>query len=94
MELMCMPKKNKAVALRYEMNQNKAPIVIASGYGEIAERIIHIGEKHGIPIYQDDQASSILCMLKLGQSIPEELYSLIATLYIELVQFAENNVKK
>lgn len=89
-----MPKKNKAVALRYEMNQNKAPIVVASGYGEIAERIIHIGEKHGIPIYQDDQASSILCMLKLGQSIPEELYSLIATLYIELVQFAENNVKK
>lgn len=89
-----MPKKNKAVALRYEINQNKAPIVIASGYGEIAERIIHIGEKHGIPIYQDDQASSILCMLKLGQSIPEELYSLIATLYIELVQFAENNVKK
>jgi len=94
MELMFMPKKSKAVALRYEMNQNKAPIVIASGYGEIAERIIHIGEKHGIPIYQDDQASSILCMLKLGQSIPEELYSLIATLYIELVQFAENNVKK
>lgn len=89
-----MPKKNKAVALRYEMNQNKAPIVIASGYGEIAERIIHIGEKHGIPIYQDDQTSSILCMLKLGQSIPEELYSLVATLYIELVQFAENNVKK
>lgn len=94
MESTSMPKKKKAVALRYEMNQNKAPIVIASGYGEVAQRIIHIGEKHGIPIYQDDQASSILCMLKLGQSIPEELYSLIASLYIELVQFAENNIKK
>lgn len=94
MESTSMPRKKKAVALRYEMNQNKAPIVIASGYGEIAQRIIHIGEKHGIPIYQDDQASSILCMLKLGQSIPEELYSLIASLYIELVQFAENNIKK
>lgn len=94
MESISMPKKKKAVALQYEMNQNKAPIVIASGYGEVAQKIIHIGEKHGIPIYQDDQASSILCMLKLGQTIPEELYSLIASLYIELVHFAENNLKK
>lgn len=89
-----MPKQEKAVALKYEVDQDKAPIIIASGYGEIAQRIIHIGEKHGIPIYQDDQASSILCMLKLGQSIPEELYELIATIYIELVNFAENNTKK
>ncbi len=89
-----MPKQEKAVALKYEVDQDKAPIIIASGYGEIAQRIIHIGEKHGIPIYQDDQASSILCMLKLGQSIPEELYQLIATIYIELVNFAENNIKK
>lgn len=89
-----MPKKRKAVALKYEMNHDSAPIVIASGYGDIAQRIIHIGEKHGIPIYQDDQASSILCMLKLGQTIPEELYSLIASIYIELVQIAENNTKK
>lgn len=89
-----MPKKKKAVALRYEIDQNKAPIIIASGYGDIAQRIIHIGEKHGIPIYQDDQASSILCMLKLGQPIPEELYSLIASIYVELVEFAENNIKK
>ena len=89
-----MPKKRKAVALKYEMNHDSAPIVIASGYGDIAQRIIHIVEKHGIPIYQDDQASSILCMLKLGQTIPEELYSLIASIYIELVQIAENNTKK
>ena len=89
-----MPKQEKAVALKYEVDQDKAPIIIASGYGEIAQRIIHIGEKHGIPIYQDDQASSILCMLKLGQSIPEELYQLIATIYIELVNFAENNTKE
>ena len=89
-----MPKKRKAVALKYEMKHDSAPIVIASGYGNIAQRIIHIGEKHGIPIYQDDQASSILCMLKLGQTIPEELYSLIASIYIELVQIAENNTKK
>ena len=89
-----MPKQEIAVALKYEVDQDKAPIIIASGYGEIAQRIIHIGEKHGIPIYQDDQASSILCMLKLGQSIPEELYQLIATIYIELVNFAENNTKK
>lgn len=88
-----MRKKNKAVALKYDMDINRAPIVIASGYGEIANKIIHIGESHGIPIYQDDQSASILCMLKLGDSIPEELYVLIANLYVELLKHAENGVK-
>ncbi len=89
-----MHKKNKAVALSYDLTKDRAPIVIASGYGEIANKIIHIGEHHGIPIYQDDQSASILCMLKLGQSIPEELYVLIASLYVELLKHAENVVKK
>lgn len=84
-----MRKKNKAVALSYNLNKNRAPIVVASGFGEIANRIIHIGEKQGIPIYQDEQSASILCMLKLGQEIPVELYELIANLYVELLNHAE-----
>ena len=42
----------KAVALRYNAEQDLAPVVIASGYGTVAERIIDIAEQQGIPIYR------------------------------------------
>ena len=46
-------KKNKAVALRYSMEEDAAPIVIASGYGHIADKIIDIAENQGIPVFRD-----------------------------------------
>ncbi|MGL5978346.1 MAG: EscU/YscU/HrcU family type III secretion system export apparatus switch protein [Erysipelotrichaceae bacterium] len=86
-------KKKKAVALKYNPNADVAPIVIASGYGAVAENIIHIGEQEGIPIYRDDHAASILCMLELGNQIPVELYELIASLYCEVVKQAKDLIE-
>ena len=40
-------KKNKAVALRYNVDEDTSPVVIASGYGTVAEHIIDIAEKIG-----------------------------------------------
>lgn len=40
-------KKNKAVALRYNVDEDTSPVVIASGYGTVAEHIIDIAEKRG-----------------------------------------------
>ena len=37
-------KKNKAAALKYNMEEDTAPVVIASGYGPMAEKIIDIAE--------------------------------------------------
>ena len=54
----------RAAALRYEPGSDLAPVVIASGYGEIAERIINVAEQSGIPVYRDDSVSSMLCMFK------------------------------
>lgn len=87
-------KKKKAVALRYNPNADVAPIVIASGYGAVAENIIHIGEQEGIPIYRDDHAASIMCMLELGNSVPIELYELIASIYCEVVKHAKDIVEQ
>ena len=56
-------KKNKAVALRYNVDEDTSPVVIASGYGTVAEHIIDIAEKKGIPVFKDDSAASLLCML-------------------------------
>ena len=71
-------KRNKAVALKYNMEEDPSPIVIASGYGEIAE-------KQGIPVFRDDSAVSLLCMLEIGSNIPEELYQVVAAIYVQLL---------
>ena len=75
----------KAAALRYEIDSDFAPVVVASGYGPIAEKIINIAEKQGIPVYRDDSVSSMLCMLDVGKSIPPELYEIIAKLYCSIL---------
>ena len=52
-------KKNKAAALKYNMEEDTAPVVIASGYGPMAEKIIDIAEQKGIPVFKDDSAASL-----------------------------------
>ncbi len=81
--------KNKAVALKYNAEQDLAPVVIASGYGEIANKIIEIAEHNGIPVFRDDSTASLLCMLEVGAAIPPELYQVIAAIYVQLLKTAK-----
>ena len=83
---MSRSKKSKAVALRYNVTEDLAPIVIASGYGEVAERIINVAEQRGIPVFRDDSAVSLLCMLEVGSNIPPELYQVVAAIYCQLLR--------
>lgn len=82
-------KKNKAVALKYNADVDKAPVIIASGSGDIANKIIDIAEQNGIPVYRDDSAASLMCMLEVGNSIPPELYEVIAAIYCQLLKSSE-----
>ena len=78
--------KQKAVALKYNAERDEAPVVIASWYGSVAEKIIDIAEQKGIPVFRDDSAASLLCMLEVGNSVPAELYEVIAAIYCQLLQ--------
>ena len=79
-------KKNRAVALKYNVEEDASPVVIASGYGTVAEHIIDIAEKKGIPVFKDDSAASLLCMLEVGSNIPVELYEVVAAIYCKLIE--------
>ncbi len=68
------------------MEEDLAPIVIAAGHGEGAQRIINIAEQRGIPVFQDDSTASILCMLEVGSNIPPELYEVVAAIYGQLLK--------
>ena len=84
---MSRSKKNKAVALKYNAQEDLAPIVIASGYGDVAKRIIEVAESRGIPVFRDDSAVSLLCMLEVGSNIPPELYE--AAIYLQLLRVSQ-----
>lgn len=75
----------RAAALKYDAGDDFMPVVVASGYGGVAEKIIDIAERKGIPVYRDDSVSSMLCMLDVGRSIPPELYEIIAKIYCSIL---------
>lgn len=82
-------KKDISVALKYKQDEDVAPIIIASGYGNVAKNIIDIAEQKGIPVFRDDSAASLLCMLDIGESIPAELYEVVAHIYAQIMGISQ-----
>ena len=74
-------KKQKAVALKYELGDN-APRVVASGQGYVAEKILEKAEESDVPVYQDSALADELTRLDLGDDIPPELYEIVAQVLI------------
>ncbi len=83
------PKDRKAVALKYDPDFDLAPVVVAAGYGDIASKIIDVGEQRGIPVFRDDSTASMLCMLEVGRNVPVELYEVVAAVYVELMNISQ-----
>ena len=69
---------DKGVALRYNPDQDEAPVVVAKGRGYIAERIREIARESGVLIKEDRQLADYLMALDLYEEIPSELYPVIA----------------
>jgi flagellar biosynthesis protein len=70
----------KAVALKYKSGQDNAPKITAKGTGLIAEKIIAVARKQGIPVKDDPNLIEVLSRLDLDQEIPPELYVVVAEL--------------
>jgi len=76
-----MPAKKtqkKAVALRYDKEQDESPRVVAKGAGEIALKIIALAEEYGIPVREDADLTEILARLNLNENIPAATYLVVA----------------
>ena len=85
--------KSAAVALKYNPALNYAPLVVASGMGELAKKKLNIADENGVPIYRDDSAAALLVMLGAGEHVPPELYKVVAAIYAQVVYDA-NDLKK
>ena len=76
----------KAVALQYGPGDG-APVIVASGMGYMAEKIVETAADSGVPIYEDNSLATMLTQLQLGQEIPEELYKAIVEIYVYFLHF-------
>lgn len=79
-------RNRRAVALQYGAD-DAAPVVVASGMGFLAEKIVDVAQEHGVPVYEDDSLATILTQLSLGQEIPPELYQAIVEIYVYFLNF-------
>ena len=78
--------KRRAVALQYGPD-DAAPVIVASGMGYMAEKIVSVAQENGVPVYEDDSLATILTQLNLGQEIPPELYQAIVEIYVYFLNF-------
>lgn len=70
-----------AVALKYDIDKNVAPIVVAKGQDHLAFKIIEIAEKNNIPLKEDRPlARALYDAVDVGREIPPEFYSVVANL--------------
>ena len=83
----------KAAALKYNSDDNAAPIVVAAGAGYVAQQIVEIADEFGVAVYHDDSAATLLSRLELGTQIPPELYNIIAEIYVSLINAADKSKK-
>ena len=68
-----------ACALRYdEKDGDEAPVVVASGEGDLAARIRRAAEDYGVPVVRDVPLAHALAELEIGDAIPEALYEAVA----------------
>ncbi|WP_010282479.1 EscU/YscU/HrcU family type III secretion system export apparatus switch protein [Bacillus timonensis] len=74
-------KEMKAVALSYNETIDTEPRVVAKGKGKVAQNIIVKAIENNIPIQEDTALVELLGELKLNESIPEELYQVIAEIF-------------
>ena len=68
-----------AVALRYDDKKDRAPIVVAKGTDEAAEKIREVARKHGVPVLaRPPLARALHKHVKEGRAVPANLYRAVA----------------
>ena len=93
-ELDLPEKKNlKAIAIKYNVEKDRAPKITATGKGAIAEQILKVAEDNSIPFYEDTQLTNLLSKLEIDSEVPKEMFTIVAEILAFVYQL-ENMSKK
>ncbi|MFC1587542.1 EscU/YscU/HrcU family type III secretion system export apparatus switch protein [Planctomycetota bacterium] len=78
------------VALKYDVEEDPAPAIVAKGRGEVARRILDLARQHNIPIEEDHALADALGQLDLGDFIPEEMFPAVAEVLAFIFRMEKN----
>lgn len=71
----------KAAALKYDINEDSAPKLVAKGQGNTANNIIKIARENKIPIKKDEDLIELLSQLEIDKEIPSSMYKAVAEIF-------------
>ena len=87
-------KKLRAIAIKYDAEKGRAPRIIATGRGLVAEDIVNLAEENNIPLYEDESLANLLGKLELESEIPPELYAMVAEILAFIFQLDQMTKKR
>jgi flagellar biosynthetic protein FlhB len=83
-----------AVALKYEMDDMDAPVVVAKGIDQIALRIRDVAEENDIPIFENPPlARALYETTELEDEIPADHYKAVAEIIRVVMQLKQRYFK-
>jgi flagellar biosynthesis protein len=74
----------QAFALGFPDGSEAPPALTARGEYGLADEIVRIARRHGVPIVERDEIAQSLATLEMDQRIPSELFEMAAALLIEV----------
>ncbi|MGQ7243842.1 EscU/YscU/HrcU family type III secretion system export apparatus switch protein [Salinicola sp. V024] len=78
--------RRRAIAMAYSGERTDAPRVVAKGYGNVADRIIELGQQEGVFVHDSPELVALLMQVDLDARIPESLYQVVAELLVWIGQ--------
>lgn len=84
-----------AIALRYDGEKDKAPVVTAKGADYVAQKIKEAAKEHNVPIIENKTlARAMYQKVEINDYIPIEFYKAIAEILALVYQIREKNKHK
>ena len=85
--------KRQAVALKYDQEENDAPVLVAKGVEIVAKKIREIAEENDVPVVENPPVAQIIWrQTEIGQEIPVELYQAVAEILAAVYRLKEKQV--
>ncbi|MCL4439440.1 MAG: EscU/YscU/HrcU family type III secretion system export apparatus switch protein, partial [Firmicutes bacterium] len=81
-----------AVALKYEEGVTGAPLLVAKGAGDIANRLKGIAADNKVPVIENPPlARALFQQVDIGREIPAELYQSVAEILAMVLRLKRNS---
>lgn len=83
----------KAAALKYDIEKDNAPKVVAKGQSEVAKNIIKIAKENELPIKKDEDLIELLSKLDIDKEIPPDMYKAVAEIFSFIYDLTKKDEK-